>query len=144
VEPFSDFVRDAETLIADHAAMVGRKAGLDFNVPMFQALDDIGALQVMTARSNGRCFGHLVSVIAPSPDVPGVTEGHHTMFYTAPEVRGLGVRLLMRANDALRERGCAAVLMRAGVVGSGPTLGAVYRRLGAEQFGELYKLGLEA
>jgi GNAT superfamily N-acetyltransferase len=144
VEPFSDFVRDAEALITDHAALVGRKAGLDFNVPLFQGLDDIGALQVMTARSNGRCFGYLVSIVAPSLDGPDIREGHHTMFYTAPEVRGLGVRLLMRANDALRERGCAAILMRAGVVGSGPTLGAVYRRLGAEQFGELYRLSLEA
>jgi GNAT superfamily N-acetyltransferase len=140
VEPFADFVRDAETLITDHAALVGRKAGLDFNVPLFQGLDDIGALQVMTARSNGRCFGYLVSIVAPSLDGPDIREGHHTMFYTAPEVRGLGVRLLMRANDALRERGVQQIIMRAGVVGSGPTLGAVYRRLGATEFGQLYRL----
>jgi GNAT superfamily N-acetyltransferase len=144
VEPFSDFVRDAETLITDHAALVGRKAGLDFNVPLFEALDQVGALQVMTARSNGRCFGYLVSIVAPSLDGPDIREGHHTMFYTDPAVRGLGVRLLMRANDALRERGVQQIIMRAGVVGSGPTLGAVYRRLGATEFGQLYKLGLEA
>jgi len=140
VEPFRDFVRDAEALITDHAALVGRNAGLDFNVPLFQALDDAGALQVMTARSNGRCFGYLVSIVEPSLDGPDILQAHHTMFYTAPEVRGTGVRLLMRANDALKERGVQQIWMRAGVVGSGPTLGAVYRRLGAQQFGELYRL----
>jgi hypothetical protein len=30
--------------------------------------------------------------------------------------------------------------MRAGVVGAGPRMGALYRRLGAEPFGELYKM----
>jgi len=140
VEPFSEFVRDAETLITDHAALVGRKAGLDFNVPLFQALDDVGALQVMTVRSNGRCFGYLVSIVEPSLDGPDIMQGHHTMFYTDPAVRGMGVRLLMRANDALKARGVQQIWMRAGVVGSGPTLGAVYRRLGAQQFGELYRL----
>jgi GNAT superfamily N-acetyltransferase len=140
VEPFRDFVRDAERLITDHAALVGRRAGLDFNVPLFQALDDVGALQVMTARSNGRCFGYLLSIVGPSLDGPDIIHGTHTAFYTTPEVRGLGVRLLMRANDALKERGVHQIIMRAGVVGSGPSLGAVYRRLGAEPFGEYFTL----
>ena len=50
------------------------------------------------------------------------------------------MRLLMRANDALRERGVQQIWMRAGVAGSGPRMGAVYRRLGAQPWGELYKL----
>lgn len=139
-EAFRDFVRDAEALIVDHCALVGRNASLDFNVPLFQALGDVGALQTMTARSNGRCFGYLVSVVEPSLDGVGVVQAHHTMFYTAPEVRGLGVRLLMRANDALRERGVDQIWMRAGIAGSGPRMGAVYRRLGAQEYGQLYKL----
>jgi GNAT superfamily N-acetyltransferase len=141
-QPFSEFVRDARGLIIDHCALVGRKAELDFNVPLLEAMDQIGALQVMTARSNGRCFGYLVSIVEPSLDGPEIIQGHHTMFYTAPEVRGLGVRLLMRANDALRERGVSQIWMRAGVVGSGPRMGAVYRRLGAQPWGELYRMEL--
>ncbi len=140
VEPFSTFVRDAKALLVDHCALVGRKAELDFNVPLLEAFDELGVLQTMTARSNGRCFGYLVSILSPSLDGLGIREGHHTAFYTAPEVRGLGVRLLMRANDALRERGVQQIWMRAGVAGSGPLMGAVYRRLGARQWGELYKL----
>jgi GNAT superfamily N-acetyltransferase len=139
-EPFREFLRDARSLLVDHCALVGRKAELDFNVPLFEALDDAGALQTMTARSNGRCFGYLLSIVEPSLEGSDIVQGQHTAFYTVPEVRGLGVRLLMKANDALRERGVQQIFMRAGVVASGPTLGAVYRRLGAQPFGELYKL----
>jgi GNAT superfamily N-acetyltransferase len=139
-EPFRTFVRDAEALLVDHCARVGRKAELDFNVPLFEALDDAGALQTFTARSNGRCFGYLLSIVEPSLEGTDTIQGQHTAFYTAPEVRGLGVRLLMRANDALRARGVQKIFMRAGVVGSGPRMGAVYRRLGAQQWGELYQL----
>lgn len=139
-EPFRDFCRDAEDLIRGHCAEVGRKPELDFNVRLFEALDDLGALQTMTARSNGRCFGYLLTIVGPSLEGPDVVHATHTAFYTSPDVRGLGVRLLMRANEALRERGAHEIIMRAGVVGSGPGLGAIYRRLGAEDFGQLYKL----
>ena len=41
------------------------------------------------------------------------------------------MRLLMRANDVLRERGVQHILDAGRVAGSGPRMGAVYRRLGA-------------
>jgi hypothetical protein len=50
---------------------------------------------------------------------------------------------LQRASlAALRERGVDEVVMRAGHRGSGPRLGTIYRRLGAEEFGNLYRLEL--
>ena len=59
----------------DHCALVGRKAELDFNVPLFEAFDELGVLQTMTARSNGRCFGYLVSILSPSLDGLGYPRG---------------------------------------------------------------------
>lgn len=139
-EPFRAFCQDAAPLIREHCASVGRNAGLDFNVPLFEVLDDVGALQTMTARSNGRCFGYLVSIVGPSLEGPNVTHATHTGFYGSPAIPGLGMRLLRAANDALRTRGVDAIIMRAGVAGAGPRMGALYRRLGAAPFGELYKL----
>lgn len=139
-EPFREFREDAAQLITDHCVEAGRAAWHDFNVPMFQWLDDAGALQVMTARSNGRCFGYLVSIVGPSLEGTGITQATHTGFYTDPSVRGLGVRLLMQANEVLKAKGVDEILMRAGVAGSGPRMGAVYQRLGAEPFGELWRL----
>lgn len=139
-EPFREFRESCAQLITNHCVESGRAPWHDFNVPMFQWLDDAGALQVMTARSNGRCFGYLVSIVGPSLEGQGVTQATHTGFYTDPSVRGLGVRLLMRANEALRQKGVHEIIMRAGVAGSGPRMGAVYHRLGASPFGELWKL----
>jgi len=143
-EPFRSFCQDAAPLLREHCAITGRKPNLDFNVRLFEALDDVGALQTMTVRSNGRCFGYLLSIIGPSLEGDNAIHATHTAFYTSPDVRGIGVRLLMRAHDALRARGVHQVIMRAGVNGSGPSLGAVYRRLGAEPFGGLWQLNMGA
>jgi hypothetical protein len=35
------------------------------------------------------------------------------------------------------------IVYRAGVRGSGPKLGAIFRRLGADDFGQIYKLVLD-
>jgi len=143
-EPFREFCRDAAPLLREHCAITGRKPELDFNVRLFEALDDVGALQTMTARSNGRCFGYLLSIVGPSLEGDNTIHATHTAFYTSPDVRGVGVRLLMRAHDALRARGVHQCIMRAGINGSGPSLGAVYRRLGAEPHGEYWKLEMGA
>src|SRR5262249_49447767 len=140
-EPFSVFCRDAAHLIREHCAGTGRRPSFDFNVGLFQALDDVGVLRTTMARINGRCFGYLLTIVGPSLEGPEVTEATHTAFYASPAVPGLGMRILRAANDALRERGVDGIIMRAGVAGSGPRLGAMYRRLGAREFGELWEVG---
>jgi len=100
-------------------------------------------LQTMTARSNGRMFGYLMTVIGPSLDARDRLAGFHTIFFASPLIRGLGMKLQRAALDALRARGVQEVQMRAGHRGSGPRLGTFYRRLGAEEFGQLYRLELE-
>jgi len=143
-EPFSVFCRDAAPLIREHCAITGRKPELDFNTGFFQLLDDVGVLQTMIARINGRPFGYLMTIVGPSLEGPEVTEATHTAFYASPAVPGLGMRILRAANDALRERGADRIIMRAGVAGDGPRLGTMYRRVGGERFGEVFKLELEA
>jgi hypothetical protein len=105
-------------------------------------LDDIGALQCLTARVNGRMFGYLMTVIGPSLDSPEVMQGEHTIFFASSAVRHLGMRLQRTALEKLRERGVHEVIMRAGHRGSGPRLGTFYRRLGAEPFGQYYRMEL--
>jgi hypothetical protein len=145
VEDSRTFFRDAQQLFAEHLAVTDQSPDDFKNVPLFMSLDDIGALQIMTARSgNGLMLGYLVTVIAPSLDTPGVLHGWHNIFFASSEVRGLGMKLQRAALVALRERGVSEVQMRAGHRGAGPRLGTIYRRLGAEEFGQLYRLPLEA
>jgi hypothetical protein len=47
--------------------------------------------------------------------------------------------------DGLRTRGGRwDVIQRAGVRGEGPRMGSLYKRMGAEDFGHLYKLTIGA
>jgi len=146
VEPFRQFYVDAEPLFREHLVQT-EQLPEDYtrkNIPLFEKLDDMGALQCLTARSNGRMFGYLVTVLEPSLDAPGRFLGVHTIFFASPLIRGLGMKLQRASLDVLRERGIHEVQMRAGHRGSGPRLGTFYRRLGAEEFGQLYRLELEA
>jgi len=145
VEPFGEFYRDAEPLFREHLTQTDQSPDdhARKNLWLFGRLDEIGALQCLTARANGRLFGYLVSVIAPSLDAPDVVQAEHTIFFASPDISGLGMRLQREAVARLRARGCAAVLMRAGHRGAGPRLGTFYRRLGADEFGVLYRLSLE-
>jgi len=144
-EAFRPFYREAAPLFAEHLVQTEQSPDdyLHKNVPLLEALDDAGALQVMTGRSNGRLFGYLMTVIGPSLDARERLVGLHTIFFASPDIRGLGMKLQRAALEALRERGMDEVQMRAGHRGSGPRLGTFYRRLGAEPFGSLYRLELE-
>jgi hypothetical protein len=143
-EDWDTFYRDAEPLFREHLTQTDqvpdeyeRK-----NVPLFRRMYEIGALQVMTARSNGRMFGYLVSVIAPTLDAEDRVLAFHTLFFGSPLVRNLGMKLQRAALAALKARGVDEVQMRAGHRGAGPRLGSFYRRLGAQEFGQLYRLEL--
>jgi GNAT superfamily N-acetyltransferase len=145
VEPFSQFYRDAEPLFREHLVQT-EQAPDDHarkNLPLLQLLDDVGMMQCLTARANGRMFGYLMTLVAPSMDSPDVIQGEHTLFFASPAIRGLGMRLQRAALETLRKRGVHEVIMRAGHRGSGPRLGTFYRRLGAEPFGQMYRLQLE-
>lgn len=142
VEPFRSFYADAELLFREHLVQTGQSPEdhAAKNLPLMATLDDLGVLQCLTARSNGRMFGYLMSVIAPSLDSRDAIQAEHTIFYASPDIKGLGMRLQRAALDTLRARGVTDVIMRAGHRGSGPRLGTFYRRLGAEEFGQVYKL----
>jgi hypothetical protein len=145
-EPFRQFYRDAKDLFAEHLVQTGQSPDdhARKNLPLLEALDDAGCLQTITARSNGRMFGYLMSVVEPSLDSTTQMMASHTIFFASSAVRGLGMRLQREAVTRLRARGVSAAILRAGHRGSGPRLGTLYRRLGAEEFGQMYRLELEA
>lgn len=144
-EPFDVFFRDAKHLFAEHLVAVGEAPGAydEKNIPLMRALYDAGALQVTTARSNGRMFGYLMAIVCPSLESESRTEALHTTFYASKDAPGLGLKLQRASIEALRARGADAVTFRAGVRGSGPKMGALYRRLGAVDDGQLFTLGLK-
>lgn len=144
-DDFETFFRDGQRLFAEHCSIVGQdpEAFLNKNIPEFRAREARGELQIMTARSNGRMFGYLVTFIAPSLETVGETVAVHTTIYASPEFPRLGRQLLRAAQDALKERGVGELALRAGVVADGPRLAKLYERMGAEPQGQLYLLKLK-
>jgi len=136
---------EAIPLFREHAVLTDRApdAYLYVNTPLFQRLEEKGALQIISARSNGRLFGYLMTVIGPSLEARDKSIAFHTAFFASPVVPNLGMKLQQVATETLRAKGVSEVQMRAGILGSGPRLGAFYRRLGAEDFGQMYRLSLE-
>lgn len=141
---FETFDKECRKLIAEHASLVGHPANKyeSMNLPLLRVIDQIGCLQVTTAKCNGRLVGYLMSHLSPSVEFPDRTEAIHSVFFVSPDFRGLGRQLQLSANAALRERGVNDLYLRAGTRGSGPYLGPFYERLGAEPAGALYRLTL--
>jgi hypothetical protein len=144
-ESFDTSFPDAAPLFRAHMAATGQDIE-DWsrkNIPALRRLDDVGALQIMTARTNGALCGYLLTMISPSLDARNVLEAHHLPFFARPDIPGLGMKLQRASIEALRRKGVAAVIGRAGTIGSGPRMGTIYRRLGFEDAGHLYKLDLK-
>jgi len=144
-ERFDVFYRDCQDLFAEHCMDVGEApdAFSHKNVALTRTLDQAGALQIVVARSNGRAFGYLMSVISPSLESANRMVAVHTTFYASKDVPGLGLKLQRAALDNLKGLGVEELFMRAGPRGSGPRMGVLYRRLGAAPDGEMYRLNLK-
>lgn len=143
-EDFDTWLADAGPLFDDHLIQVGEAPGdwQNKNIPLMRRIHDAGAMQIMTARSNGRMFGYLMTLIAPSLVGEDVVSATNTTFYASPDAPGTGLKLQRAALAELKRRGVDHVVWEAGQRGSGPRLGAMYRRLGAREHGQMFRLDL--
>lgn len=139
-ESFDSFFRDGEHLFRQHKADVGEHPETVKNPDLARRLEAAGNLQVITARSNGRMFGYLMAITAPTLEDETDTIGVHTTFYASPEAPGLGLKLQRASVAALKERGVSNIFWRTGPRGDGPRMDALYRRVGAMPAGELYQV----
>ncbi len=144
-EPFDDAMRDGAHLFEAHCVAVGEAPDnwKNKNTDLMRELYQMGRLFVTTARSNGRLFGYLQTMIGPSLESPHEQSAINLLFYADTSFPGLGLKLQHAAVDGLKRRGVDEAFFRAGIRGSGPRLDVLYRRMGAEQFGQLYRLPLK-
>jgi hypothetical protein len=143
-EPFEIFLRDGVSLFAEHSTLVGEAPSsyLEKNLPLHRAIDQAGNMQVVTARQNGRMFGYLMTIEAPSFEREGERTAVQTARFASPEFPGLGLKLMRAALRVSKARGIAEVFMRSGVRGSGDRVSSIYRRCGASEDGQMFRLSL--
>lgn len=137
--------RDGTRLFEEHASQLGESSDgyLRKNWPLMQAMDRLGAMQIMTARCNGRMVGYYVCYIAPATDDISVLSALHISIFVSRDFTGLGLRLQRASIEALRQKGVGEVCFRAGVKADGARMGAIYQRAGAEYIGQMYRLPLK-
>lgn len=144
-ESFVSSFPDAEGLVESHCLAIGQAADewTRNNIPLFQAMDESGCLQVLTARANGKLFGYLVSILGQSLESTTDRSATHTLFYASQEWPGAGLRLQREALHRLKDKGFSEIVMRSWL-GPGSRIETLYRRIGAELDGQLYRIRLES
>lgn len=145
-ESIGDMIRDCPDLFRRHCLAVGEQPEnwMNKNIPTMRKLDEMGLLQIMIGRSNGKPFGYLMTMVCPSLEEEGRLSAHNALFYAAPEMPGLGLKLQRAALASLKEKGASEAFMRAGIRGDGDRMDVLYRRLGAHDFGRVYRVELAA
>ena len=143
-EPFGVFLRDGVDLFAEHSFAVGEapESFREKNIPYLQAKSDAGELQIVMARSNGRPFGYLMTELTVSRESTTRKAAVETTFFASPDFPGLGMKLQRETLRRLREKGIDEVWFRAGDRGNGPKMSSMFRRVGAEPSGSLWRLEL--
>lgn len=143
-EGFDEWLKDAGNLLAEHHAQIGESPEnwRNKNIPLFRALDEMGAMRITTARSNGRMFGYLMTLLTPSLVTEGMMTAVNTTFFADPSCPGLGLKLQREALSMFRKIGVGEVLWETNTVGGAERIGAIYRRLGAEEKGSVFRLRL--
>lgn len=141
-ESFDVWERDGVKLFEAHCVAAGESPDQwkRKNIPLMRKLYNAGVMQITTARCNGRMFGYVNALVNPSLEEVGRFAGLHTTHYASPEFPGLGLKLHRASVAALRSRGSAEVFFHEGVRADGPRMGVIYKRLGAQEFGKLYRL----
>lgn len=143
-ETCEDWYRDGKKLFEEHSIELG-EAPDDYekrNWPLMLAMDKAGAMQIMTARCNGRMVGYHVCYVAPATNDASLLSSLNISIFVTRDFTGIGPRLQKLSLQALERRGVGEVNFRAGINADGPRLGAFYRRIGAKPIGQMYCLSL--
>jgi hypothetical protein len=142
-ESFEPVWRDGAQMFEDHCVASGEPPDewTRKNIPVLATMDRLGLLQVLTARANGKLFGYLVTMVGSVLSETRDRSATHTLFYADSHWPGAGLRLQRTALAVLKAKGIEDVYMRSGL-GPGSRIEVLYRRLGAEPEGRLFKIKL--
>jgi len=145
-ESFDSFYRDGKALMEAHVVAIGEApdSHLLKNIALMRQVDYEGRMVMLTARSNGRMFGYLMTILAPSFESPDLRSAIQLTHFASPDAPGLGMTMQRMAVSHLKAEGRDEVFFRAGPRGDGPRMASVYKRLGAVPDGELFRLNLRA
>lgn len=111
VEPWQDCCREMMPLWREHwreVALDHDAIPLDPRMPVYQAMQDAGMLQVLVARQAGEIVGYHISKVEPHLHYGGTLHAFTDVYYIRPDCRAgtwAGIRLFREAERHLKARG---------------------------------------
>jgi hypothetical protein len=149
IEDFPSWFAEAKDMLRSHCELVGERVanptddfGTNLDWGILQRLHSQGDVFITTARSNGKLFGYLVTMINSDPLAVGEREGLQSIFYSTLPKSGLGIGMQRESFQHLRKLGVQRAIIRDGLRESAGALGRMALRLGGESYGQLYKIEL--
>jgi len=142
-EPFENLYNaEGQKLAEDHCVAVGEPPDewTRSNIQLLYQMSAAGNLQILTARSNGKLFGYLATMLGRSVDYADVRTATHTLFFVSDQFPLAGLRLQREALRRLKSKGFNEVIMRSDTVNS--RVETLYKRIGARFDGQLFKVTL--
>jgi L-amino acid N-acyltransferase YncA len=132
LEPWATYFLDCQTLWLEHydeIAVQKDRMAMKPDVVAYQNLEQLGQLQIVTAREAGQMVGYILSVIRPHLHYADVLCGYEDAYFLAKSHRkGMaGVRLI---KEAIRHMQAAGVRKAFFMTKVALDMGAIFRRLG--------------
>lgn len=132
VEKFTDTVLEAVPLLEQHWAEITHdkmKMKLNPDIAAYKALDQVGQLLIITARSDGKLIGYIIFIVCTHLHYKDILVATDDIHYIHPEFRKglIGYKLFRFAEKELSSRNVDMVLLRTKVkMKNGP----LFERLG--------------
>ena len=140
VERWSDLQAEMLPLLSKHweeIAINRDKIPLDIDMDRYAALEEAGALHIVTAREDGELIGYHVAIVSPHLHYKSTLHGITDVYFIRPEHRKgfTGIRLFKRVEEEMRKLGVRKLF-------TGTKLhldmGKVFERLGYSPTERLY------
>ena len=137
---------DRETLWKEHYAEFTPahegKMPMGPDVKAYKALDDAGALEIITARRSGQMIGYCLVCVRRHIHYSSLCAFEDSYFVTKPERLGsVGTRLIKRSLEVCKARGCVRAYFMTKEFNS---IEVLFKRLGMEKIDSVFAIWLES
>lgn len=108
-EPFSGVIREALPLLRRHwqeVALYHDRIPLEPDFDYYYAMERMGRVALITARSHGTLVGYMMQVVGPGVHYLKTLWSNNVVLWVDPAFRGrIGLALLIKMEEHLRSRG---------------------------------------
>lgn len=110
-EQYKDCIDEALPLLSMHWEEIAHFKDIKLNpdFEQYATFDSLGMLRVYTARKNNILIGYAVYFVRSNPHYKHSLQAVQDILYIHPQHRGIGGRLILFADEALKEEGVEVV-----------------------------------